>query len=257
MKNLVVLLERNLEEERSGLRICGTIAGSVAHKHGVPHGAVQVAVVVSKRIQSGKVSPHILLHRRSMHKAICPGTWDICGGHVDADTALIDGKDKWDDMQYIEQLFMKTAIREVNEECRINPERAARPFKFRRRNLKRFGDVGFFQSGFETPVARNENREYGTFFAAFIPRDVVTLEASETAEETFEVVDTIPSRCGESQDRSPELDLVTLHELLNRFSRNRSDYADGVARVFLRLMNEQATMNALEEFLRPGDEKTK
>lgn len=135
MSNLMVIFERYLDPDSLRLRIGGVVTRNVAHSQGVPHGAVQVAIVIQKKINE-KLEPHILLQKRSRHKKINPNTWDICGGHVDANREIFFGSDapssymqegdksaaflhslnlRWQDPKFIDSVFVETALRETNE----------------------------------------------------------------------------------------------------------------------------------------------
>lgn len=61
------ILERWADKTEQKLRIGGLVTRSVAHFQGVPHGAVQVAVIACKE-KAGKILPNICLHRRSKFK---------------------------------------------------------------------------------------------------------------------------------------------------------------------------------------------
>jgi 8-oxo-dGTP pyrophosphatase MutT (NUDIX family) len=80
----MIILERYLDADGLRLRIGGVVTRDIAHYQGVPHGAVQVAIVVLK-----EAKPHILLHKRSHLKKTSPNTWDICGGHIDANEKIL------------------------------------------------------------------------------------------------------------------------------------------------------------------------
>ena len=239
MKNLMVILERYLDIDGPRLRIGGVVTRDVAHYHGVPHGAVQVAVVVHKDGQ-----PHILLHKRSKWKKTDPDKWDICGGHIDATQEILQNANAWDNQRFIEELFAETALREVNEEVvlRPNPD-----FRFKQEHLKCFGGPGAFACGFDDP--RAENREFSAFYVAFVPQDVLSLTNQPKVEEIFEMTDSVGIGGGQRDVIALELKLVTLPELVQAFTGQPGDYADGIARVLLRASREPGTMKALQKFL--------
>lgn len=147
---------------------------NVAHFQGVPHGAVQVAVIIWKEVD-GDVLPHICLHRRSRYKKTDPGKWDIMGGRLEADERVLPDKNmpgvpsNWEGQGLIARLFWETAVREANEEFRL--KHAA--FKFTEQHLYCTGGIGGFETGFDKPYVAN--REVSTFFLAFVPKEVLTL----------------------------------------------------------------------------------
>jgi len=243
MKNLMVILERYLSANGSRLRIGGVVTRDVAHFQGVPHGAVQVAIVVLKRTL-GRLTPHILLHWRSKWKKTYPETWDMCGGHIDAEEAILSNPSVWDDQNFIGALFMRTALREANEEFRV----LSKPdFEFEEKHLKCFGGPGVFECGFDGPGAAN--KEYSAFYAAFVPSEIIVLEDSDAVGERLQVEDSVGVGSQEKEAVASSLRLVSLPDLVLDFRKNPSSYADGIARVLSRVANEPGTMKALAEFL--------
>jgi 8-oxo-dGTP pyrophosphatase MutT (NUDIX family) len=242
MKNLMVIFERYLNPDGPRLRISGVVTRDVAHYHGVPHGSVQVAIVVLKRAQGQ--SPHILLHRRSKWKKPCPETWDVCGGHIDADERGLTSPSAWDDQKLIKALFAETALREANEEFRAlsNPD-----FRFTEQHLRCFGGLGVFETGFDDPGAAN--KEHSAFYAAFVPGDIATVEDSDDVKSIFQVVDSVGVGGEEREAMALDLKLVSLPDLVLDFTRAPGDYGDGIARVLSRAAREPGTMRAMVEFL--------
>jgi 8-oxo-dGTP pyrophosphatase MutT (NUDIX family) len=243
MKNLMVILERYLSAEGSRLRIGGVVTRDVAHYRGVPHGAVQVAIVVLKRTE-GSLKPNVLLHWRDKRKKTSPETWDICGGHIDADETLLTNPQVWDDKNYIDTLFKNTAIREVNEEFRLLSKSG---FRFEEKDLMSFGGPGDFECGFDDPIA--ENREYSAFYAAFVPGELVTLEDSDDPKTFFRVGDSVGIEGEEKEAESSKLKLAIISDLVFDFTKKPDEYADGIARVLSRVASEPGTMRALVPFL--------
>ncbi|HUX75066.1 MAG TPA: NUDIX domain-containing protein [Anaerolineae bacterium] len=243
MKNLMVIFERYLNPDGPRLRIGGVVTRDVAHYHGVPHGSVQVAIVVLKRAQ-GKTSPHILLHHRSKWKKTCPETWDVCGGHIDAGERILNNPNVWDDQMLIKALFAETALREANEEFRAlsNPD-----FRFTERHLRCFGGLAVFETGFDDPSAAN--KEHSAFYAAFVPGDIATLEDSDDVKSAFQVVDSVGVGGAEKEAVALDLKLVSLPDLVLDFTRAPGDYGDGIARVLSRAAREPGTMKAVVKFL--------
>jgi 8-oxo-dGTP pyrophosphatase MutT (NUDIX family) len=221
------------------LRIGGVVTRDVAHYHGVPHGAVQVAVVVCKDRQ-----PHILLHKRSKWKKTAPDKWDICGGHIDATQDILQDTSAWGDQGLIEALFAETALREANEEVVLlpNPD-----FRFKPEHLKCFGGPGAFECGFDDP--RAENREFSALYAAFVPKDICTLAKRHKVKRIFRVTDSVGMGGKERETVALEPKLVALPELAQAFIENPDDYADGITRVLRRAVREPGTMKALTRFL--------
>jgi len=233
----MVIFERYLGVDGPRLRIGGVVTRDVAHYKGVPHGAVQVAVVVNKNAK-----PHILLHKRSRWKKISPNTWDICGGHVDANGGLLTDVGLWDDQAFIKDLFAKTALREANEEICI----IKRPdFKFDEKHLRCFGGPGVFESA-------SENKEFSTLYLAFVPETIVSLTDADEVKDIFKVVDSVGIGGKSKEEIALELRLVTLIQLVREFGEKPEDYADGVARVLSRAVEEPGTGKALIEFLEEG-----
>jgi 8-oxo-dGTP pyrophosphatase MutT (NUDIX family) len=243
MKHLMVIFERYLNPDGPRLRIGGVVTRDVAHYHGVPHGSVQVAIVVLKRAQ-GQPSPHILLHRRSKWKKTCPETWDICGGHIDADERILTNPSVWDDQDLIEALFAETALREANEECRILSNL---DFRFAEQHLRCFGGPGVFECGFDDPGAAN--KEHSAFYAAFVPGDIATLKDSDDVKSMFQVVDSVGVGGEEKEAVALDLKLVSLPDLVLDFTRAPGDYGDGIARILSRAAREPGTMKAMVKFL--------
>jgi 8-oxo-dGTP pyrophosphatase MutT (NUDIX family) len=244
MKDLMVIFERYLSSEGPRLRIGGVVTRDVAHYRGVPHGAVQVAIVVLKRI-GGSVKPHVLLHWRDKRKKTSPETWDICGGHIDADETLLTSPKVWGDKNHIDSLFKMTAIKEANEEVRV----LSKPdFKFEEKHLRAFGGPGDFEYGFDNPHA--ENREYSAFYAAFVPGEVVTLEESDDPKAFFQVGDSVEIEGEQEEAESSKLKLVSISDLMLDFTKNPGVYADGITRVLSRAASEPGTMKELLLFLK-------
>jgi len=250
LKGLVVIFDRRGSEDNGLLSIAGAVTRDVAHRRGIPHGTALVAVTVAKQRKDGRLVPHVLLHRRPDEKRISPRKLDICGGHIEGSSSILESQEKWDSVQYIERLIADTALREVAEECRIEVRRVSRLFRFEKSNLRRFGALGAFDCGLDDADAKN--REYATLYSAFVPRDVVTLGASEPAEAAFEVVETVMGSGGERQVSAQELELVPFAELVHRFVENPEDFADGISRVLSRAVREHDTTKALERFLEAG-----
>lgn len=209
MKSLMVIMERYLAEIGTQLRIGGIVSKEVVHFQGVPHGAVQVAVVVLKEI-NGYKQPHILLHKRSKWKKISPNKWDICGGHVIADQRIIPAGEittlpmTWEDQSLIKNLFLETAIREVNEEVTI----LIHNFKFENEHIKSFGGIGAFDYGFHQPDSLN--KEFSTFYVAFVPQTIILLKETTLIEEIVEVKDSIGVEGQEQEEEASELKVITL-----------------------------------------------
>ena len=238
MKNLMVILERYVDLDGIKLRIGGVVTRDVAHYHGVPHGAVQVAVVA---LMSGQ--PHFLLHKRSQWKKTSPNTWDICGGHIDATENILANMSVWDDQSVIAEFFSDTALREANEELHIIPKPE---FEFEKEHLRCFGGLGVFECGFDDPNA--QNREFSAFYLAFVPASI-KLKDSDKVEKVFEVMDTVGVAGKQKEMVALELRLVTLGDLVQDFRANSKEYADGISRVLLRVAKEPGTMKALNQCL--------
>lgn len=243
MEVSMIILDRYLSSNGLQLKICGTVTRGVAHFHGVPHGAVNIAIVVLKKADS-KLTPHILLFWRDKWKKTCPETWDICGGHLEGNKKIMNDKTSWDNQKYIEELFDKTALREANEEfCIINqPE-----FEFDEERIKCFGGTGAFEYGFDNPT--RTNKEYSTFYIAFIPKDILVVEEQDEPEKIFRVEDTIGVGGKIRESEATKLRLLTLDELALDFTKNPSNYADGIERILKRAVNEPYTMSELNRFL--------
>lgn len=244
-KGLIVILDRYLTSKGVRLKIGGVVTRDVAHFQGVPHGTVQVAVVVLKKIQGQKI-PHILLHLRSQWKETSPETWDICGGHIDFDPEIVTNPKKWEAESFIEELFNSTALREANEEVRIQT-RDSSEFVFTEKHIKCFGGLGVFECGFDNPVAKN--REHSALYIAFVPSDVVVVGESEKPENIFTVEDTVGVGAKVQNQVALGLKLIPLPELVLDFIKHPNDYADGIGRVLSRVKDEPGTMKSLVRFL--------
>ncbi|MFQ6039799.1 MAG: NUDIX domain-containing protein, partial [Candidatus Poribacteria bacterium] len=225
------------------LRIGGVVTRDVAHFKGVPHGALQVAIIIPKRVKN-KLIPHLLLHWRDKRKKTCPETWDICGGHIDATNEILSNFSIWDNQEFIEKLFRETALREANEEFSIpsKPE-----FKFKEQHLKCFGGLGVFESGFDNP--KSTNKEYSAFFIAFVPKEILTLEERNDIEEILQVKDSVGVGGKEQEKKAAKLKVITLPDLIIDFDRRRNDYADGIGRILSRVIDEPGTLKELTEIL--------
>ena len=243
MKNLMVILERYLDSDGARLRIGGVVTRDVAHYRGVPHGAVQVAILIRKRVHENLI-PHLLLHWRDKRKKTCPETWDICGGHIDASDKLLTNPHLWDDQTYIDAVFDEAAVREANEEFRI---RSKPGFGFEHKHLVRFATPGDFECGFDDP--RASNREYSAFYAAVVPTEVITLEESDDPAEFFYIHDSVGVGGEEKEAESVRLKLAVFSDVVLDFIKNPDKYADGIARVLSRAASEPGTMKALVRFL--------
>jgi 8-oxo-dGTP pyrophosphatase MutT (NUDIX family) len=240
MKGLLVILERYLSQDGDKLRFAGVVTRDVAHYQGVPHGSVQVAIIAPVAV-AGKATPHVLLGWRSKWKKTSPETWDVCGGHVDADKEILDSP-AWDDQDYVKKIFDETAIREANEELHY---KGKKPFS--EANVKCFGGLGVFDCGFDDPQATN--KEHSALYLAFIASSELVVESPAKVEEIFEVKDSVGIAGQELEESVSRLKLVTLPELALDFTKNPSSYADGIARV-LRVLNSQpGTMQVLNEFI--------
>ncbi len=244
-KNLMVIFERYLNHDGIKLRIGGVVTRNVAHYQGVPHGAVQVAIVVPMLID-GKIVPHILLGWRSKWKKTFPETWDICGGHIDADEKILTDFDAWDDQGYIQKIFDETAVREANEELRLKNE----PDKelFSPDNVKCYGNLGFFECGFNNPDA--QNKEHSALYFAFISSSELTISVLDNPEEIFLHKDSIGIVGQEQEEISSQSQLMTLPELALDFSKNSSAYADGIARILTVANAQPGTMKGLSDFIK-------
>ena len=250
MNTLIPIFGRNPCPETGPLRITGAVLRSMAHNYGVPHGSVLVAIVAARRTDSGVAVPHILLHRRSPHKKVCPGLWDICGGHVEINDEMLRTRGLWSDAQYIEDLFATAAVREADEECTIISQRVKSNFRFGKAHMRQFGPTGAFEYGFDVPEATN--REFASLHFAFVPPDVLTLEKSEQAHHAFRVKDSVPGSQGAREFVSLDLYMLPLDKLIERFREDPTRYADGIARVLSRCLQDPTTMKAIEEFLLSG-----
>lgn len=243
MEVRMIILDRYLNPDGIQLRICGTVTRGVAHFHGVPHGSTNIANVILKKVNTQFI-PHILLHQRDKWKKTCPETWDICGGHLEANEKILNDQGLWTALEYIKELFDKTAQREANEAFCIpsNPD-----FKFKKEHIIRFGGIGTFEYGFNNP--NSDNKEYSTFYIAFVPKDILTINEHEEVEQKVLVEDTIGKGGKPQESEASKLRLVTLDELALDFNKNSSNYADGIGRILKRIINEPYTMSELNKFL--------
>lgn len=234
----------------SGLRIAGMVTREVAHRYGVPHGSALVAVVVGRSNSDG-TEPCVVLQKRPAWKDICPGLWDIFGGHLEVSPALLASQTPWDQVSFIENLYAETAFREVNEECLVQIDRGTRRWWFGRQHLQRFGEIGEYACGLDAPPA--PNREYSSFYGAFVPPEVLTLEANHS-EIPLIACESIPVGGG-SVAADIEVTILSWSELASRFVRSPGDYADGIARILSRAAAQPSIMGGIEEFFRMGLER--
>lgn len=244
MELSMVILGRFLCVDGVRLKICGVVTRGVAHFHGVPHGAVNIANVILKKLND-RLIPSILLHRRDKRKRTSPDTWDICGGHLEANEELFDNTALWEDQEYLRCLFYRTAEREANEEFCI----LAKPdFRFTEEHLKCFGGIGAFEYGLDAPTIGN--REYSALYIAFVPKEILIIEEHDTLEQIVCIEDTIGKGGKPQESVASQLRLVALEELILDYRKNEGDYADGIGRVLKRLTSEAYTMSKLQEFIK-------
>jgi len=229
MPALFVILTRN-EKQDHRLGLAGITTREIAHTFGVPHGAVQLAVIIQKEL-AGNLQPHILLHQRSKYKKIDPEKWDICGGHLEADQTTIDvfHTNDWSDTSIIEELFWKTALREINEEVLF----LETDFRFQKSNLQCFGEIGMFESGFGDK--NSINREYSSLFLGFTPPSRLRLAESDEVSDFVHMEDTVNIGGITQEAKIANLKLLTLDQLILNYQKTPSLFADGVARVLIRL----------------------
>lgn len=230
MPDRFIILTQNSTPEGRQLSIAGIVTRDIAHTYGVPHGAVQVAVIIQKKI-GGELQPHFLLHQRSKYKKIAPEKWDICGGHLEADQPLLDylATEDWHNSTLIENLFWDTALREANEEIHFRHTE----FQFQRSHLICFGRIGMFETGFDDPTAIN--REYGSLFLSFIPPESISLEETDEVRHFVGMRDTVTIN-GQAEDLEiTNLKLFTLDQLIAQYREQPNAFADGVSRVLTRL----------------------
>ncbi len=251
MNQLMVVLERWADGKNRKLRIGGLVTRSVGHYQGVPHGAVQVVVVIRKEAGGGVV-PHICLHRRSRHKKTGGGKWDIMGGHLEADERILPDKNNpeapssWENQELISRLFWETAVREANEEVQLKQE----AFNFTGQHLRCAGGIGGFETGFDDPGSTN--REISTCYLAFIPGELLTLREGEPLGDYLEVKDTVMAGGKEIEEVAGQLKLVTFEELLRLYEEDPEEFADGISRVLKRVSREPALEEELIRLLHTG-----
>ena len=240
----MAILERWADKTEQKLRIGGLVTRSVAHFQGVPHGAVQVALIACKE-KAGKILPNICLHRRSKFKKTDPDKWDIMGGHLEADERILPDKARpgapssWENQELISRLFWETAVREANEEVQL--KQAA--FTFTEQDLRCIGGIGGFETGFDE--FGSTNREISTCYLAFIPGELLTLREGVHLGDYLEVKDTVMADGKEMEETASELKLVTFDELLHDYEEDPGEFADGISRVLQRLSREPVLKDEL------------
>jgi 8-oxo-dGTP pyrophosphatase MutT (NUDIX family) len=244
VNDLLVVFERYLDREGVSLRIAGFVARDVAHAQGIPHGTVQVGVVVPVDM-GGEPVPHLLLSWRSRWKETGPQTWDICGGHIDADAEFMGATQSWEDQDTVRAMFDRAAIREANEEVRLKGEESRALFSSA--NVMCFGGLGFFETGFDDRGAKN--REHSAFYLAFLPCEEPFIQGPDAVQSVFLVRDSIRIAGREREEASSRLKLATLPELALDFSRRPSCYADGIGRILKVMHDQPRTMRALDAFI--------
>ncbi len=244
LTELLTIIDRSAQ---GTLRIAGLVARDVAHSRGVPHGSALVAVVVGRTAQN-RTEPCLVLQKRPACKDVCPGLWDVFGGHLAGGGAMLDERTSWEDGRYIERLYDETALREVNEECLVGAGRGRNQWQFRRQHLMRFGDIGEFEHGLKDP--HRLNREYSTLYGAFVPPNVLSLgpEASATS---ISACERVPAS-HEYRVAFAESICLSWPELLDRYSGAPEAFADGIGRALSRAAREPQLMQALELFLEQG-----
>ena len=161
----------------------------------------------------------------------------MCGGHVEASVEVLGDTGNWNNQAFIARLFADTAVREANEEVTL----LSRPeFKFLPEHFQCFGGLGVFQTGMDDPSAMN--REHSACYLAFIPKQVFHLDEAAKVGDLIAVQDSVGVGEVEEEERSEQVALVTLPELLANFRQNPGDYADGIARVLKVLEQEPASV---------------
>ena len=239
----MVIIEQYLKSDGFHLRIGGVVTRDVAHFHGVPHGTALIANIILKNMNN-QLIPHILLHWRDKWKKTCPEMWDICGGHLEATNEIMSNTDSWENDKNIKDLFNDTARREANEEfCIIaNPK-----FEFKDENIKCFGGLGSFKYGFDN--SNIVNKEYSTFYLAFVPQEILIVQEDDKLEKIIGVEDSIGISGKEYEAEASKLRLVTLPELLLNYIKKPNDFADGISRILTRLKDEPGTLKELNKIL--------
>ena len=232
---------------QGSLRSAGPVARDVAHSRGVPHGSALVAVVVGCTAQSG-TEPCLVLQKRPACKDVCPGLWDVFGGHLAGGGTMLDERASWEDGDYVERLYDETALREVNEECLVASWKGPNRWRFRRQHLMRFGEIGEFEHGLKDPYELN--REYSTLYGAFVPPDVLSLEPQASAT-SISACERVPA-AGADSVASVESACLPWPELVSRFTHAPGALADGIGRILSRAAREPQLMQALELFLGQG-----
>lgn len=247
MQNLFIIFDRKETSNHSVLQIVGFTTRNIAHTFGTPHAAVQVFVVIPVKTENG-VQPQILLHKRSKHKKIDPGKWDICGGHLEVDDQMLAGLSgsspqttqsaldlltkNWNNHPFIERLFWEAAVREVNEEVQFKQL----DFQFERKHLKGFGAIGAFKTGFDNPLAIN--REYSGVFLAFVPVKKLLISTEDELSQILKIEDTVSIDGKVVEEEATEIRLTSFESLMDDFLVHSKKYADGVSRVLARLAGD-------------------
>lgn len=244
MVELLPVIDRSA---RGCVQVAGLVARNIAHTRGVPHGSVLVAVVIGRLTRNG-TEPCVVLQKRPACADISPGLWDILGGHLVADKAMLPDRPLCVNESYVERLFDETALREVNEECTVGAANGLNRWRFDRQHVVRFGQIGGFEHGLND--SQSLNREYSTFYGAFVPQNVLLLStgASERSIRTQEH----PSTAEANTVVDTESTCLSMTELASRFARAPEAFADGIGRVLSRTMRERHFMQALDNFFRMG-----
>jgi hypothetical protein len=208
------------------LDFIGVAEAANTHHYGMPHTTVLLIPVV--KLSNGQ--PGLILHQRSPYKRTSPGKLDFNGGHVTFSESCFTGT-PWQSPYDLESATWDAALREANEELQFTP-----PFRLERERLTLFGRLGSFRCHTET--ATGPNIEFSTCFIVSMP----FLSA-------LDVFDTDP--LGE---RELPLETLTLVEVLERFRKDRSQFADGAERVLTQLANSRGSRSEFEQLIRTASQ---
>jgi len=176
----------------------GCAARNLVHSPArIPHATVQIIPV-----RCG--TRNVFIHQRSKKVRTSPGAWDILGGHVAFEMALLSSPSS------LSEASMTTALREAREEMLLKVD--GKPYLIQQKDFKQVGEVGQFTC--DEP----KNVEYSTAFVLCIPnRAVVSDSPFEYRDGTVEWL---------------PVSEIRWDDLLNNYKVKKSaEFADGISRI--------------------------
>lgn len=213
-----------LVERQDGIvKVFGFATRDYVHGHSLRHIAVQIIPVALDESGNDCV---LYLHLRSRFKRTSPNKLDFAGGHVNFDESVFP-RLYWDSRVVLEKASFLTALRESREEVLCHP-----PVVLSEEALLQFGEVCAFEC--DTPREDgSRNVEYSSAFVLGLPPGRrVTIRDTD--------------RKGER-----ELTVESMHfeEVLEKFRKNRKEFADGAERVLAKVVENDGLAKELRELM--------